>query len=123
MAVYYSLCTVLELQLKAYQKKKKKTKSKNKHTEPTDVSSSEKDASSKSEPTSLSLGLNDGAGAADTTGGNVSGNASPIPFDDFGNSHIDDNLSLPHDFTSRMSTSLPIVSVVIHVCTCINVHF
>ena len=84
------------------------------------MSSSEKDASSKSEPSSLNPGLNYGAGAADTTGENVSGNASPIPFDDFGNPHMDDNLSLPHEFSSRMSTSLPIVSLMTCcICTCI----
>lgn len=103
----------ISLQLKAFQnsKKKKKKKRSQKNPESGDLSISEPDTGSKSEPLSLSLTPDEGAGAADTYGENVSQDTSPIPFDDIQNYSLQDTIGLQYDSTSRLSTSLPVVSV------------
>lgn len=88
------------MQLLAFQQKKKKKKSRpKKSTNPV----SEVDTSIQSEPPTRSLG--DVAGM-DLLGGDE----SPIPWDEFEHTSLEDDLNLPVDPLSRLSTSLPIVS-------------
>ena len=86
----------------AYQQKKKKKSRPKKRTE----ALADADTSTCSEPTSLIAGVNQQTEPFDSLGGNE----SPIPFDDFGHPSLEDNLSLPVDPSTRLSTSLPIVS-------------
>ncbi len=105
--VFWSPCTSTfslstALQLKAFQQKKKKKKVRPKKS--TDVVS-EANTSVRSQPSSLTTG-SEITGPLDSLGGKE----SPIPWDDFGQTSFEDDLNLPPDPLSRMSTSLPIVS-------------
>ncbi len=82
----------------AFQQKKKKKKGRSKKSANTVC---EADTSIRSEPPGLS---GEAAGMLDSLGGNE----SPIPWDEFEHSSLED--SLPVDPMSRLSTSLPIVS-------------
>ncbi len=103
-SVFYQHNYFLPLQLKAFQQKKKKKKVRPKKS--TDAVS-EADMSVCSEPPNLTTG-GEMTGPLDSLGGKE----SPIPWDDFGLTSFEDDLNLPPDPLSRMSTSLPIVSTV-----------